>query len=225
MRNICLFDIEGTLVDSVSLTLRSWQDALDAFGLSVDPTVLQACSGMDGGDLLSRILPTQSEFERQAVRELQGKLFEDRYLHEVRPFPHVRTTLEQLKDSNHAIALATDCKGATLAYYRKLLQIDGLLHAISCGDEVVEGKPNPALLTHALQRLDARPTDAVLVGDTPYDALAAVAAGMACIGTLTGGFAPEDLRRAGCLQTVPSLVHVPAALKAIEAEAAAKSGT
>lgn len=217
IRRACLFDIEGTLVDSVPLTLKSWREALHVFGWTVETEVLQACSGMDGGDLLEMILPTQSNLDRQAVRELQGKLFEERYLHDIRPFPHVRTTVEQLRDNNRTIALATDCKGDTLAHYRKILQIDDLLHAISCGDDVAEGKPNPALLIHALHKLDACAADSVLIGDTPYDALAAAAVGVSSVGTLTGGFAAEDLRRAGCLETVPSLAHVPAALKAIGA--------
>lgn len=219
IRKACLFDIEGTLVDSVPFTLRSWHEALEAFGFSVSPDVLQACSGMDGGDLLEVILPTQSELDRQAVRELQGKLFEDRYLHDVRPFPLVRSTLERLRDS-YAIALATDCKGATLTHYREVLKIDDLLHAVSSGDEVAEGKPNSALLIDALQKLGASAANAVLIGDTPCDALAAVTVRITSVGVLTGGFAAEDLRRAGCMQTVPSIAHVPAALEALEASTA-----
>jgi phosphoglycolate phosphatase-like HAD superfamily hydrolase len=85
-----LFDIEGTLVDSVPLSLRCWQETLADAGHPVSREALQALSGMDGTDMLEALLPEVSEKARKEILKKRGANFERDYLMEVRPFPHVR---------------------------------------------------------------------------------------------------------------------------------------
>ena len=194
-----IFDVEGTLVDSVPQTLTSWREALLAHGHDVPIARLQAYSGMDGNDLLKALLPDLESAQRKAILEAQGERFEREYLSTVKPFPGVQATLQSLRASGRHLALATDCKGASLRHYRQALQIDGLLDAVASGEEVPEGKPDPRLVQHALDKLELPAASCVMIGDTPYDARAATAAGVPCIGVLTGGFARGELLAAGCV--------------------------
>ena len=193
-----IFDVEGTLVDSVPLTLRCWQETLRGAGKEIPLDRLQQLSGMDGADLLETLVPELSKRKRKTLLAAQGARFEAHELHKVRAFPRVRATLSVLKSNGAQLALATDCKGATLHHYRVLLGIDDLLDAVACGEDVPEGKPNPDLITRALRALKQGPEHCIMVGDTPFDAAAAARAGVACIGVMTGGFGAGELLAAGC---------------------------
>ena len=96
------------------------------------------------------------------------------------------------------VALATDCKGPELKHYLSLLNIDEFIEVMAWGDDVEHGKPDPRLVGLALRKLGLTGSEAVMIGDTPYDAEAASGAGTAAAGVLTGGFSIDALRGAGC---------------------------
>jgi HAD superfamily hydrolase (TIGR01509 family) len=192
-----IFDVEGTLVDSVQQTIQCWRETLLQFGHDVSIHGLQACSGMDGNMMLERLFPQMSDDERKVITEAQGQRFENHYLPYIRPFEGVRETLLTLKSRELKFALATDCQGPTLNHYRHILQIDDLIDAIACGEDAPEGKPNPELVEQALRKLGTSATNALMVGDTPFDAKAARKAGASCVGLLTGGYPEAALRAAG----------------------------
>jgi phosphoglycolate phosphatase-like HAD superfamily hydrolase len=206
-----IFDVEGTLVDSVPFTLRSWQEVLAETGKPRPLSALQELSGMDGRDMLATLLPEVSPGERSVLLELHGRRFERDYLMHIQPFPHVRDVLQDIAGTGVTLALATDCKGRALRRYRGILGIDHVIGAVACGDDVDEGKPNPGVIAIALQKLD-NPHTAIMVGDTPSDARAASNEGIRCIGVLTGCFGAEVLDAAGCIATVPDIVALPRAL-------------
>jgi len=105
---------------------------------------------------------------------------------------------ETLTRRGGQLALATDCKGPELKHYLSLLGIDEFIGATACGDDVEHGKPDPRIVGVALRKLGLTGPEAVMIGDTPYDAEAASGAGTAAAGVLTGGFSVEALRGAGC---------------------------
>jgi phosphoglycolate phosphatase-like HAD superfamily hydrolase len=133
------------------------------------------------------------------VLEAQGKLYERKYLPSVKAFTGAREVFLALTREGGRIALATDCKGATLRHYLSLLAVDDLIDSMACGDDVEHGKPDPRLVGLALRKLEVPAAQAVVIGDTPYDAEAASGAGTASAGVLTGGFSKEALLQAGCL--------------------------
>jgi phosphoglycolate phosphatase-like HAD superfamily hydrolase len=90
------------------------------------------------------------------------------------------------------------CKGPELKRYLSLLDADEFIAATACGDDMKHGQPDPRLIGHALRKLNLTSSDAVMIGDTPYDAEAATEAGTAAAGVLSGGFLAESLRGAGC---------------------------
>lgn len=164
-----IFDVEGTLVDCVQQ------------------------------NLLSLLAPDLVEADRKRVLGAQGKLYERKYLASVKAFTDVREVFLVITREGGRIALATDCKGATLRHYRSLLAADDLIDSVACGDDVEHGKPDPRLVGLALRKLQFPAAQAVVIGDTPYDAEAASGAGAASAGVLTGGFPREVLLQAGCV--------------------------
>jgi HAD superfamily hydrolase (TIGR01549 family) len=197
-----MFDIEGTLIDCIPQNLRSWQETLSSFGMTVSFEVLQLYSGMDGDDMLQILAPDMDKKLRNRALEAEGKNFQARYLQSVRPFAGIRNLFETIKREGGKIAIATDCTDPVLRHYRAVLGIDDLIDVIACGEDVEEGKPSPKLVRLAAQRLDLDPARVVMTGDTPYDAEAARGAGVSALGVLTGGFSRAVLKDAGCFATM-----------------------
>jgi HAD superfamily hydrolase (TIGR01549 family) len=197
-----IFDIEGTLIDCIPQNLRSWQETLSSFGMTVSFEVLQLYSGMDGDDMLQILAPDMDKKLRNRALEAEGKNFQARYLQSVRPFAGIRNLFETIKREGGKIAIATDCTDPVLRHYRAVLGVDDLIDVIACGEDVEEGKPSPKLVRLAAQRLDLDPARVVMTGDTPYDAEAARGAGVSALGVLTGGFSRAVLKDAGCFATM-----------------------
>ena len=197
-----IFDIEGTLIDCIPQNLRSWQETLSSFGMTVSFEVLQLYSGMDGDDMLQILAPDMDKKLRNRALEAEGKNFQARYLQSVRPFAGIRNLFETIKREGGKIAIATDCTDPVLRHYRAVLGVDDLIDVIACGEDVEEGKPSPKLVRLAAQRLDLDPARVVMTGDTPYDAEAARGAGVTAFGVLTGGFSQATLKDAGCLAAI-----------------------
>jgi phosphoglycolate phosphatase-like HAD superfamily hydrolase len=209
-----IFDVEGTLVDSVRQNLLSLQVCLADFGISVPYELLQLYSGLDGDQTLQLVAPDLNAPERQVVLEAQGRMYEAKYLGSVKAFAGVRDVFGALREGGGRIALARDCKGPELSHYRSLLNVDDLIDAMACGDDVEHGKPDPRLIGLALGKLGISAGQAVMIGDTPYDAEAASGAGTAAAGLLTGGFAKQALLEAGCFVVANELRELPAGLEA-----------
>jgi phosphoglycolate phosphatase-like HAD superfamily hydrolase len=203
-----IFDVEGTLVDSVQHQLQCLQETLRRHGRVIPIVTLQQFSGMDGNDMLERLAPDLGESGRKAILRDQGRRFEKHYLPSIKPFPGVRKTLRALKAMGCRLGLATDCDGAPLRHYRKILKIDDLLDAIARGEDARGGKPAPKLIEFAVRKLRSSAGISTMVGDTPFDAQAATGCGVKAIGVLTGGFEDHELRAAGCIAVFPSLRHL-----------------
>ena len=201
-----IFDVEGTLVDCVPQTLKSLQEALERFGHQVPYNTLQLYSGLDGDQTLRLVVPNSDESVRKSILKTQGTIYEEKYLDGVQPFNGVRDVFRSLIEQGGRIALATDCKGPALKHYLSLLNVEEFISAMACGDDVEHGKPDPRLVGMALKKLKLPGPQAVMVGDTPYDAEAAVGAGTSAAGVLTGGFSREALLEAGCLAVADDLL-------------------
>ena len=197
-----ILDIEGTLIDCIPQNLRSWQETLSSFGLTVPPDVLRLYSGMDGDDMLQILAPDMDKKLRKQALEAEGKNYEAKYLTSVRAFTGIRPLFEAIRREGGKIAIATDCKDPVLKHYRAVLGVDDLIDVIACGEDVEEGKPSSKLVRLAAQRLGIIPSRVVMTGDTPYDAEAARGAGVSALGVLTGGFSETALKDAGCFAAI-----------------------
>jgi HAD superfamily hydrolase (TIGR01509 family) len=211
--SVVIFDVEGTLVDAVPMTLRCWQETLMEYGLAVSRSVLQCLSGMDGHDMLARIAPGLSRKAREHIIAAQGDSFKSRYLKRVKPLRGARGLLRQIKLDGREIGVATDCGRSELAHYLRSAGLTKLVDRAACGDDARHGKPHADLLKLALERLRAKPSASLFIGDTPSDAEAARKSGVAAIGLLTGGFRRCDLKAAGCRAVFEDLATLGRALK------------
>ena len=208
-----IFDVEGTLVDCVPQTLKSLQEALERFGHQVPYNTLQLYSGLDGDQTLRLVVPNSDGSARKSILKTQGTIYEEKYLDGVQPFNGIRDVFRSLIEQGGRIALATDCKGPALKHYLSLLNVEEFISAMACGDDVEHGKPDPRLVGMALKKLKLPGPQAVMVGDTPYDAEAAVGAGTSAAGVLTGGFSREALLEAGCFAVADDLLALLSSLE------------
>ena len=211
MPRAAIFDIDGTLVDSVDLHASAWQDAFEKFGHAV--TFEQARSQIGkGGDQLLPVFLTEEEQQHHGkeMETWRGKRFRERYLPMIRPFSAVPDLLAKIRESGLKIAVASSAKKAELEDYLRIACIADLVDVKTCSEDAEQSKPAPDIFHVALQKLGMPAADAVAIGDTPYDAQAAGKAGMQTIGMLCGGFTEAELRKGGCAEIYPG----PAALLA-----------
>jgi HAD superfamily hydrolase (TIGR01549 family) len=197
-----IFDVDGTLVDSVDLHARAWQEAFAHFGKQFDFERVRYQIGK-GGDQLMPVFLSKEELGEfgEELEKYRGELFKREYLPEVKGFPGVRELFQRVKAEGLKVALASSAKGDELKTYKKLARIEDLVEEETSADDAEKSKPHPDIFEAALERLEGvRPAEAVVVGDTPYDAEAAGKAGLKTIGLLSGGFPEEDLRAAGCVR-------------------------
>jgi HAD superfamily hydrolase (TIGR01509 family) len=197
-----IFDIDGTLVDSVDLHARAWQEAFAHFGKTIEYEAVRSQIGK-GGDQLIPVFLSREEQERfgEELEDYRGRLFKSKYLSQVKAFPRVRELVQRVKDDGKQIALASSAKEDEVEVYKRIAHIEDLVEQQTSSDDAEKSKPHPDIFEAALQRLqDVQPEEAVVIGDSPYDAIAAKKLNMPSVGVLSGGFREEDLRAAGYSQ-------------------------
>jgi HAD superfamily hydrolase (TIGR01549 family) len=196
-----VFDVDGTLVDTVDQHAKAWQRTFAHFGRDIDFAAIRLQIGKGGDQLMPVFLP-KDEVERHGkeIERYRLELFKRDYLPHVRGFPKVRELFERIISAGKRIALASSAKGEELDAYKKAAGIADLVDEETSSDDAERSKPHPDIFEAALARLKLPPDRAVVVGDSPYDAEAAGKAGMKTIGVLCGGFPEADLRQAGAAQ-------------------------
>jgi HAD superfamily hydrolase (TIGR01509 family) len=195
-----IFDIDGTLIDSVDFHAKAWQQALAHFGIRVTFEEVRSQIGKGGDQLLPFFVPPDKlDTLKSQIEAYRSDLFKREYLPQVRPFPKVRELLARLKEHRHSIVLASSAKADEVKIYKRLANITDLVDAETSADDVDCSKPCPDVFEVALARVRTDPSDAIVIGDSPYDAIAAGRAGLKTIGVLCGGFPENDLRQAGCI--------------------------
>jgi HAD superfamily hydrolase (TIGR01509 family) len=205
-----LFDLDGTLVDSVYAHVLAWQRALGEAGVAVDGYRLHRHVGSSGG-LIVRFAQREagrelSAEQAEAVHRRHGELFRQ-IAPRPRPLPGAVEVVRALRDAGVPYAIAT-------ASYRPL--IDDSLDAVGVGSDAVvvegkgalRGKPEPDLFLAGRERLGARAEDCVVVGDAVWDHVGARRAGMLSVGVLTGGYGEEELYHAGAFRVYRNLADL-----------------
>lgn len=201
MPDAVIFDVDGTLVDSVALHARAWVDAFRDFGHEVAFEDARRQIGK-GGDQLLPFFLDRAEIEARgaALEEHRGAILKARYLPRIVPFPEVRALFERLIADGRRVALASSAKQDELAHYKRIARIDDLVRTETSADDAARSKPHPDIFAAALARLGhLDPTAAIVVGDTPYDAEAAARAGLRTVGVTCGGWSEAELTAAGCI--------------------------
>ena len=196
-----IFDIDGTLVDSVDLHARAWHEAFAHFGYEIPYEKIRHEIGK-GSDKLIPDLLGQEEASRvfDDLDEFRANLWKSRYLAQVKPFPRVRELFQRILSDGKQIVLASSSKGEELKQYKHIAEIDDLIKDETSADDVDKSKPSPDAVEAALEKLgNPDPAMVVMVGDTPWDIMAATKAGVKCVAVLCGGFPEPELRAAGAV--------------------------
>lgn len=204
MPQAAIFDIDGTLVDSVDLHASAWQEALARFGHDVTFEHVRAQIGKGGDQLIPVFLSkAQQKDYGEEMEAWRGKLFKAKYLPMVRPFSAVPELLQRVREAGLKVAAASSAKKSELEIYLDIACIENLVDVAISSDDAPQSKPAADIFEAALKKLSVEGGEAVAIGDTPYDAEAATKAGVPTIGVLCGGFSEAALRKGGCVAVYP----------------------
>jgi phosphoglycolate phosphatase-like HAD superfamily hydrolase len=209
MIRAAIFDIDGTLVDSVDLHALAWHEAFAHFGHDVSFEKARSQIGKGGDNLLPVFLSEADVRDHgEQIEEWRGKHFKANYLSMVRPFAAVPDLFHKLRDAGVKLAVGSSAKKDELELYLKLAGVANMTDVKVSSEDVNRSKPAPDVFEAALEKLQVDADDAIVIGDSPYDAEAAQKSGLRTIGLLCGGFTERSLRDAGCVAVYPG----PAAL-------------
>jgi HAD superfamily hydrolase (TIGR01549 family) len=194
-----LFDLDGTLVDSVYQHVLAWREALEACGIQLAVWRIHRRIGMSGGLFASALLretgrPLSPELTER-LQQYHAKAYLS-HVKEVRPLPGARDLLRYLTDSGVRWAIATSGRSEFAQKTLAELNVPSDIPIIT-RDEVKRAKPDPDLFLASAQRLNVNIGDTVVVGDSVWDLLAARRARALGIGLLSGGYGEDELDRAG----------------------------
>jgi HAD superfamily hydrolase (TIGR01509 family) len=195
-----LFDLDGTLVDSVYQHVLAWREALETEGFDLSVWRIHRKIGMSGGlftNMLLRETGTQLEPERiERLQRLHAEAYKRTRVN-IRPLPGARELLAALTSADIPWAIATSGRIDTAGPVLETLGVDLARIPVVTRDQVKYAKPEPDLFLAAAYRLGVAIDTASVVGDSVWDMLAARRAGMLGVGVLSGGYGTEELERAG----------------------------
>jgi HAD superfamily hydrolase (TIGR01509 family) len=187
-----IFDVDGTLVDSNDAHARAFVEAFREFGFEIPFEKVRRLIGKGSDKLIPELIGRHDE----AIAERKKRIFKARYLPTLRPFPGVEPLLDKLKTMGLKLAVASSAAKDELDALLEVAQAKRYFEERTGADDAERSKPDPDVVQAALQKLALPPARCVMVGDTPYDAQAAWAAGVAFIGMRCGGWRDADLQPA-----------------------------
>jgi len=203
MAPIAILDIDGTLVDSNYQHAIAWYRAFRAHGCTLPVWQIHRHIGMGGDRLVGALAGDEVERDRgDAIREDEARLYGE-LIGEVAALDGAGELIAELTHRGHRVLLASSAKPDEVERYVDLLAARDVVDGWTTSGDVDTTKPAPDVVQAALAK--AGGGDAVMVGDSTWDALAAGRAGIPCIGVLTGGYSGQELREAGASRIFSSL--------------------
>lgn len=204
-----IFDVDGTLVDSVDFHAQSWDKTFQHFGHQIPYEQIRSQIGKGSDKLmpvffsleqLNELDDDRSATLGERMRDYRRELYKREYHPQIKAFPQVRELFLRIKADGKRVALASSATADDLAVYKQIMNVEELVDAATTTTEVESSKPEPDVFLATLDKLGGiAASNAIVVGDTPYDAEAAGKALLRTIGVLSGGFSEESLRQAGCI--------------------------
>ena len=192
-----LFDLDGTLIDSNALHVRAWLEVFADKDVHVTAEAVHAQIGKGADLLVPALIPGADEDTAEQFGDAHGERFKAEYLAQARPFPHARDLLARTKAAGRRVVLASSASKEELEHYLDLLNARDLVDAATTIDDVGTSKPAPDIFASALKKAGVEGSEAVAVGDSPYDVEAAGKAGMGTVALRSGGFRDGDLEAVG----------------------------
>ncbi len=200
-----LFDLDGTLVDSVYQHVLAWKEALDSEGIDLSVWRIHRRIGMSGGLFTNMLLRETGqaigEERRQRLYDAHAAAFNRQHAQgAVKPLPGARELLAHLSAQEIPWAIATSGQLRTAIHNLEALGVDPAKVPVVTRDQVRHAKPDPDLFLAAAARLGVDIHQSMVVGDSVWDMLAAQRARALGVGLLSGGYGEDELNRAGAFR-------------------------
>jgi HAD superfamily hydrolase (TIGR01509 family) len=175
-----IFDLDGTLIESYQAHLESFRRALSRFGLTVEDEEIHRRFGKPAKQIIKEILPeNQHRHIDEIVRYKRLEFIETSK--DMQVFDGVETLLKYLKDKGFSVCLATSADSPSVMRVVNKFGLENYFDVILSSNDVKEAKPNPEMFIQASKRLEVDPKDCLVIGDSPFDVIAAKKAGMKII--------------------------------------------
>jgi HAD superfamily hydrolase (TIGR01549 family) len=209
-----IFDLDGTLIDTVYAHVFAWQRALAEAGLPIEGWRIHRRIGMSGG-LFTRALARElgrplSDDQVDDLQRRHGDFFRE-LLPERRPLPGAVDLLSHLREIGVPYGIATSGRRPEIDRSLEVLGITDEVTVVDRGD-VLRAKPEPDLFLACQERMGVEIRDVTVVGDAVWDLLAARRAGMLSVGLLTGGYGEDELAQAGAFRVYRDPAELDASL-------------
>ncbi len=191
-----IFDIDGTLMDTNGLHIRAWERAFKRGGYSVPADRIAVEIGKGGDHLVPAILGDPQSKADEEEQERSRAAHDEEYAliaNQAKPFPGAAQILAQLRERGLKVALGTSASDEEVARYLGYLDADKNVDVITSKSNVKSSKPAPDVFSVALKKLGLKPNEVVVIGDTPYDIIAANKLELPCVAVLSGGFSRDQL--------------------------------
>ncbi len=200
-----ILDVDGTLIDTNDAHAHAWVDVCHEFGHEVAFGEVRRMIGM-GGD---RVLPSLTGLEEESetgekMKERRGEIFRQRYLPSCQPFPRARELLERFRDDGLQLVVATSASKDDMTALLKAADVADLIQAKTSSSDAEQSKPAPDIVEAALENAGCEPSEAVMLGDTPYDVQASGRAGVRCVALRCGGWDDAALSDAVAIYQDPA---------------------
>lgn len=199
-----LFDVDGTLVDSVYLHTLAWWQAIRQAGYDVPMASIHRTVGMGGDKILDKFLPADRDPDGDSTIMASHAAVFSTFWPTLRPLDGARELLEGCHKSGLAVALASSAKERDLEVLLAAIGADAFIEAATSSADAKESKPDPDILVAALNAVAVQAADAVFVGDAVWDIYAAGKLGIPAIGLTCGGTSEAELRDAGAVEVYSS---------------------
>jgi HAD superfamily hydrolase (TIGR01549 family) len=195
MPTAAILDVDGTLVDTNYQHALAWYRAFRQHGIVLPVWRIHRHIGMGGDQLVAAL--TSEEVEEQRGEEIRAaeKVLYLELIEEVQPLAGARELIEDLRRAGRRVVLASSAKPEEVDHYLELLDARGIVDDWTTSGDVEATKPEPDLVNAAIEK--AGEDEAVMVGDSTWDCVAAKRAGIETVAVLTGGFSEQELLDAG----------------------------
>lgn len=194
MYEVVVLDIDGTLVDSNDAHAHAWVAALAEAGVDVPFARVRRLIGKGGDKLLPEVSGIEEDDPKgKKIGERRAEIFSEKYLPNLRAFPFVRPLMERLVADGKRLVVATSAKKEEVNPLLEIANVKDLIDKETSSDDADRSKPDPDIVTAALERAKVSPANAIMIGDTPYDVEASLRAGVQIIAFRSGGWGDQDL--------------------------------
>ena len=205
MQRKAILDLDGTLIDSNDAHALAWVDVGAETDHPIEFERVRWMIGMGGDKVLPLLTGLHEDSgEGKRILDRRGEIFREKYLPQLQPFPNTRELLERMRDDGFELVVASSASDDDMHALLDQAGIRDLITERASSDDAENSKPEPDIVVAALHRAGARPEDAVMLGDTPYDVEAARSAGVEIVALRCGGWKDRDLDGAAAIYDSPA---------------------